>query len=421
MTEPIDPAAFATSGPIDLKIVGDVSALYDLSRSISTVHDRLDDVANRIRVTPENMTFFWKGASFDSFTYAASQHADAISIVASFAKDASSIVDAYGGLLERGRNLFSGYADTATAANLTVTDARYIQPPTAPASEAGDTDTKAADAKSKHEHQVKLFQEIRDLVAMWRADLESWINEYFGPLLGRVSELDAVDDLIKNLRDAGLASYDALAAESDKRISEGLSEFLDEQQKHEARWQEHQKDGRSRVPARIARGEKYDEHAHRAARDSIDADIKKLGVKDFLVTGGKTAGVLGGIAAGAYDIYSGESPSKVAAGAVGGAAGGAAGAWAGGKLGASAGAAVGTFLAPGAGTVAGAIGGAVVGVGLGAVGGYWGAEGSQTGWESWVSLRSRQAIDEGLLGKYQISAKLDPHRRNFPEIYGTIR
>ncbi|QIM19409.1 hypothetical protein G7066_13995 [Leucobacter coleopterorum] len=97
MVKPLSSAVFASSGPIDLKIVGQVAALYDLSRSMSTIHDRLDDVANRLGIIPGNMTFFWEGESLDSFTYAASQHADAIKVIASFAKDASSVTDAYGG------------------------------------------------------------------------------------------------------------------------------------------------------------------------------------------------------------------------------------------------------------------------------------------------------------------------------------
>ncbi|QIM19407.1 hypothetical protein G7066_13985 [Leucobacter coleopterorum] len=77
-------------------------------------------------------------------------------------------------------------------------------------------------------------------------------------------------------------------------MSEGLSHFLDKQKEYEDRWQEHQKDGRSGDPARNARGETYDEDAHRKARNGIDAEIKKLGVGDFLSKGGKAAGALGG-------------------------------------------------------------------------------------------------------------------------------
>ncbi|QIM19405.1 hypothetical protein G7066_13975 [Leucobacter coleopterorum] len=188
-----------------------------------------------------------------------------------------------------------------------------------------------------------------------------------------------------------------------------MSHFLDKQKEYEDRWQDHKKDARSGDPSRNARGERYDEDVHRKARNGIDAEIKKLGVKDFLSKGGKAAGALGGLASAAYDIYDGESPSKVAAGFAGGVAGGVAGA--------AAGAALGTVAFPGVGTIT--IG--LIGAGAGAVGGYFGGVGGEAAWESWVSLRTRQAVDEGLAGKYRISPTLDPRRRHQPETYGSFR
>ena len=416
MVRPLSPATFASSGPIDLKIVGDVPALYELSRSMSTVHDRLDDVAGRLAIIPQNMASFWEGESLESFTYAAKQHADAIKVVAAFAKDASSVTDAYGGLIERGRNQFADYADAARAANLTVADARYIHPPVAPRREVCQTDGSDQKAISAYEDQSKLFREIRDLVATWRSDLEKWINDYFGPLLGRLEELNAVEELIKHLRDAGLSTFDALAGESDSRISKDLSHFLDKQKEYEERWQEHKEDRRSGDPARQERGERYDEDAHRKARDGIDAEIKKLGVTDFLTKGGKAAGLLGGLAAAAYDIYDGESPSKVAAGAVGSAVGGATGAAAGAAAGAVAGAIGGTVV-PGIGNFVGGAAGAA----FGALGGYYGSDLGEDAWENGVSLRTRQAIDEGLAGKYHLSTTTDPRTRYQVEAHGSFR
>jgi hypothetical protein len=47
--------------------------------------------------------------------------------------------------------------------------------------------------------------------------------------------------------------------------------------------------------------------------------------------------------------------------------------------------------------------------------------GGEAAWESWVSLRTRQAVDEGLKGTYQISPTIDPCKRNQLETYGSYR
>ncbi len=59
MVNPLSAEVFVSTGPIDLKIEGDVPALYDLSRDMSTIYDRLDDVVSRLGLLPENISFFW--------------------------------------------------------------------------------------------------------------------------------------------------------------------------------------------------------------------------------------------------------------------------------------------------------------------------------------------------------------------------
>lgn len=406
MPNVIGSAAFTSLGPLDLEIVGDVAALNDLSRNMSTIADRLADVAARVALLRDNLTFFWAGKSFDAFAGVAQQHAEAITPLSTFARDTSSVVDAYGGLIERGRKYFDSYQAVATAASLTVSESRFILPPSPGDLASCSTDGSDAETRAMYRYQVKVFTEISDLVSTWRADHEAWIDEYFGPLLGRTSELDAIESLIIQLRDAGLATFDALVDESDKRVEKGLARFLEQQQEHEDRWQEHKKDTRSGDPAREARGKIYDEDAHRAARNTVDAEIKKLGVADFLTKGGKATGALGTIAAAGYDLSQGQSPSNVAAGVTGGAAGG--------GLGLVVGAALGTLLWPGVGTAALGIVGSIVGSSKGSDAGVW-------AWETSTSLRTRQAIDEGISGNYQISPYLDPNSITYREGYGAYR
>jgi RHS repeat-associated protein len=95
------------------------------------------------------------------------------------------------------------------------------------------------------------------------------------------------------------------------------------------------------------------------------------------------AAVVGGLAAGAYDIYQAEDRIREGVVQLGGFAGAAAGAWAGGKLGAGGGAAAGAFFI-GAGAGPGAlIGGAIGAIGGGAAG-YWGGSTAAGHLYDWV-------------------------------------
>lgn len=338
MTKPLSSDVFASSGPIDLKILGDVSALYDLSRSMSKIYDTLDDVARKLGVLPDNLSYFWDGKSLESFRSMAKQHAEVIDLAATYAKDASSATDTYGGFIERGRGYFADFADSAKRAKLQVDDGRFIHPPEAPDLDCA-VDGSDQDAKETYKYQVELFKEIRGLVDTWRSDLTKLVKELFDPLIDRIKKLSVVEELIKHLQEEGLPLFDALMEEADKKISNDLSDFLDKQQEHGNKWQEYNKDQRSGHPERGERGKTYDEDAHRKARDSIDAKLQKLGPQDFLLRGGKALGVAGGFASVGYDLSRGESPSKVAAGTVGGWVGAA-------GLGAALGAAGGTWAGP---------------------------------------------------------------------------
>lgn len=406
MTEPLSAAVFASLGPIDLEIAGDTPGLYELASTMARIERKLGAVADRLVILPKNVAYFWEGASFESFTYATKQHADAIRPLADFAKQAASVTEAYSGLIERGRDHFADYADAATAAELVVTENRFIHPPIAPDMTCY-TDGSDRDPKENYKYQVKLFQEIQELVATWWTDAEAWITTYFVPVIERIKDLTGIGDLIGHMIELGHATISETIDQAELRTSSDLADFLDKQQQYEDRWAEHQKDRRSRVPLRIARQHAFDENAFRQARTDIDTKIAKLGPADFLLKGGKVAGPLGSVAIAAWELHNGKSPSTVAVGLAGGTAGTALGGAAGGALvGVVAGAAAGPI-----GILAGAIAGAVVG-GI-AVG-----HGAEDGWEAWVPLRTRQAIDEGLEGRYRISYGLDPLQRDAPFAQG---
>lgn len=61
------------------------------------------------------------------------------------------------------------------------------------------------------------------------------------------------------------------------------------------------------------------------------------------------------------------------------------------------------------------------GILVGSAGGYLSSYRGGAIWEEQVSLRTRQAIDEGVAGKYRISPTTDPRIRNQWNTYGSFR
>lgn len=409
MTDPLSSAVFESTGPIDLKIAGDPAALYELSRSLSRVEGKLAGVEKRLGIMPGNVGFFWQGKSFDSFSETTGQHAAAAAQIAAYAKEASSVIDAYGGLIERGRNHFADYADSAKHAGLMAIEGYWIHPPSAP-DLTGAADQPDEVTKEAHRLKVDLFKEIRTLVSTWRADADAWIDTYFGPLLGSINELTKVDESIRKLLGDGNELVSATIGEADARVSKDLDSFLDSQRRYEQEWSDYKGDKRSEAPARKDAASKFNEDLNRNARTDLDAKIAKLGPADFLLKGGKALGPLGTAGLAAWDLYTGKSPSTVGAGVAGGVAGSAVGLVLGGALAGATAGIIGGPLGMGVGFV---LGGAAV-----AAGGYGGGVGAEHGWESWVSLRARQTIDEGLTGEYRLSPHLDPVQREYAATHG---
>ncbi len=378
--------------PVDLHVPGDTGAIYGLADRVAAVGKAIGRLSGSAAEAERNVQYFWEGDTARGFRTAAIKLMGAYRPVDAYAAEAADVFEAYADRIIRGRHTFADYADAAVAAGMTVVGQRHIRPPEPPGTDAnGDCVPVDARVQSDYEKAVRLFTEIERLVDTWWTDTRKWITSHFGPLVARIGEFDAIDAFLKDLQLNGFTAAGAMLDEAAARVSDRLGDFVDQQRGFEDAYEKFKSDGRSGDPARNAAAEDFDKKGNRTALESVEKtiDLLKPG-KVLLRVGGPASGVI----EAAVELAGGASPSSVGAGAAGGAAGG----WAG----AGAGAALGGLSGPAAPVAVPML--AVLGGLAGSVGG---SSAGKTAWESWVPLRTREAIDAGLRDQYRLRESFD--------------
>lgn len=361
---------------ISLEIPGDPDAIRSAAEWLDpTLKNAIGTADIELVAAISDAQYLWTGQSGYAFNSAAQAVRRSNDQVPGYAADVAEVMRAYAGRLERGAEDFAEHATHAQDEGLTVA-ANAISPPTtwlAFCPDPNGPDSPELREWNKYTRRVEVYQEIAEEVGTWWGELDAWIAEHLGPLVGRVNELKEGATALEGLT-KGNEEVVGLAFEyADARVSRNLADFRDHVSGLQTEADEFQRALRSGNPAVRAAAEAADPHAMRAGISALNETIAGVSRTARIIP--IAGGVIDVVSAGA-EIASGESPSSVGIGLAGGIAGGA---------------------AVTGGLVAAGVAVPPVGVALLVAGGAWAVgEGAQWAYEAWVPLDTREAIDDGL-------------------------
>ncbi|MGW9021605.1 hypothetical protein ACWGOE_09005 [Leucobacter chromiiresistens] len=386
------------SDRIDLRIPGDASAMYEMGewfdRRLGTA---IDEMVGRLTRTQSDVQYSWEGESMEAFQTATSVHAIELDALPGYLARVRQTLEAFADRLTRGRGHFAGYAEEAAAAGMAVDGVEYISPPEPPLDVASTgsltpaAEREAASARRAYESAALLFEEIRGLVDDWNADTLEWIDTYFDPLVEQLESFEKIRGLTDYFALNGFTLADVLLAAADQSAKTILGSFRDQQTRLQGEHDEHRRNARSGDPARRSLADEYEATREQANRTATERAARHASWLDPAAKALRAAGPISDLVKSGVALADGEPPSTVGAGF----AGALAGAGAGGKVGAWVGAQAALFMpaaaAPGSvlGGTAGALFGGAAGSGLG-----------QGAWEAALPLKVRDALDEGLRGRF---------------------
>lgn len=373
---------------IDLEIPGDPAALHTLADWLSPkVSDQTDELHSRLQRTARESAMWWlgeTGAAFRSCTYSI---AEAVDPVDAYAKDAATVFRAYANRLERSRNTFDGYLDDARKHYLIVQGVVITMPPPPPTyilapgqeppPERGPNGECIAPRPAGwHERAKEEFERIAGDVGKWWGELDNWIDEHIVPLMGRITEFDALAAAFETLKTGNELTMGFLLENTERRWEESLKIYEDAAAQAKLDADTHRDRLRPGDPRVSSAAEKVTKPELVQARKDLDDIVGKIKSGSKILGG---VGIAVDVVVAATDVMNGGSISSATVGLLGGLGGGALGAAGVTGLAALAGVTLPVTV----------VVGAVVLVGWGV------SELAVWGWESAVPLYVREAIDAG--------------------------
>ncbi|MCA0380240.1 MAG: hypothetical protein LCH36_12550 [Actinobacteria bacterium] len=370
---------------IDLNIPGDPVALHTLADWLSPdLSEQTHELYSQLRRTAADSQMWWFGQAGSAFRETTNAIADAIDPVDVYASDAATVIRAYANRLRRGQDKFDEFADKAVKTWLIVKNSQVqapIPPPTyiiaqgqTPPPDYGP-DGKVRPA-GWYEQALSLYEQIAEDVVNWWGELDRWIDEYFLPLMGRVTDFEPLVLAYEVLKTGNELTISSVVELKSAEWESNLREFEDKAKQAKIDADTHRERLRSGDPRISGPASKFETPELVEARKELDAAVDNIKSGTKLISRvGLGLDVLVAVA----DVMNGGSASSAAAGLLGGTLGGAA---AGGLV-------VGGAALVGVTLPVAVVAGAVVLVGWGA------SELAEWGWESAVPLDIREAIDAG--------------------------
>lgn len=361
---------------LELKINGDAAGIRRVAEwldpSLSQAAINLD---LELAYLTGDLIYMWTGESGLAFNSAANEARRTTMAVPTLARDLAEVMRAYAGRLERGQEKFDRIASKAREAGLKVVG-RYVHYPTSWLKYCPGPDSPQAE-KDEYEAYCKRldkYNQLSEEVGTWEGELEVWIYEHFGGLMGQVVDVAEASRVLEALVQHNPLVVSTALELADYRNDINLEAWRKHAQDSQQAWEDYKKNSRSGNPRKAA-----------AAKRAVPADLKAaIRHSDDVVKGlARNARIIPGIGwvvdigLAGVDVSQGGSASSNAAGLLGGA---------------------------GAAAIAGATVSGPVGwvVGAAVVAGWAGGEAGTWLWEETVPLDVRESIDAWFMGAVDV-------------------
>lgn len=356
---------------IDLGIPGNPSDIRAVAHWLTEkVQKGLNDADFEMVSMVSDAQLLWTGQSGYAFNSAAQAVRRGNFETPRYAGDVAEVLRAYAGRLERGREDFDDLAAYAQRQGLSVGPQSIAMPTTwlTFCPDPDGPDSPELREWNSYQEKVDVYNEIAKRVGTWWGELDAWIAEHFGQVIGRVTELTEGATVLEGLRRGNETVVDYAFEYASARSERDLETF----RRHVSQMQEDaakfQRQLRSGNPALRAAAEAADPRAMRQGVRALTDMIKGVSKATKIIP---VAGTVIDIVSAGAELTAGGSPSSVGIGLAGTIAGGAG--------------AVALVSGPPGWVAAAAVAGAV------AVG-----SGARWAWEAWVPLDAREVVDDGI-------------------------
>lgn len=226
-----------SGAPIYLHIPGDHVALEALADSVDrTLLSELRACESALSGNETNFEPSWGGAAADAFFRAGNELQREIqSSVSNFVARLGEVIRAYAWRLDRGKDLFAGYADSASRYGLIV-QGEYILAPTRRDPNDADAPCSVTDIVGPEPvipgagSVFALFEEIADHVGTWHGEHIAWVAEHFGALFAGAPAAAGLSKLLDHFA----VTEPALFAEAMSSANHGVVANIEGLKEHHA-------------------------------------------------------------------------------------------------------------------------------------------------------------------------------------------
>lgn len=291
---------------IDLHISGDSAGLYALAEWItSNVGNATSELRDELRALGKESNDLWVGLAGEAFRDTVGAFRDCAEPTETYAFDVAEVLRAYASRIRRGKEDFHRWAKEAKDGGLAVSD-RWVTMPVPVSSSVGGSGATLWD-RDAFARKQKLLEDIGTKVGEWWASLALWVDEHFGKLLGRAGELDPLASRYDALRQGNALTRGAALSIYSENLKQKLLEFEEAAARARERADSHTSRRNSAAPAVKAAALAEAKPELFAARDALDAEVRKL---RFASRALPAVGFTVDVAAAGIDVVNGRSISS---------------------------------------------------------------------------------------------------------------